>query len=137
MNTTAEPTNQYSTRHSHEPEVAPVFDEPGRCLICVELVLKESLEAAKLKADDERIRAEVANIARRAVERDLETAVRERDEAREELRVMSSKFSGCHDDQCKEMHYPVYGSWDVHREATEVPGYKHPQRLKKHDGEKS
>ncbi len=39
-----ENTNQYSTKHSHEPEIPATYDDEGRCLICVLLVQVAQLE---------------------------------------------------------------------------------------------
>ncbi len=50
--TTEENPNQYSPRHPHEPEVVPVYDKPGRCLICVELVLKADIERLEKDAEE-------------------------------------------------------------------------------------
>lgn len=30
----SEPINTFDPRHPHEPEIAPVFDGEGRCLVC-------------------------------------------------------------------------------------------------------
>ena len=49
---TAEEPNQYSPKHPHEPEVAPVFDKLGRCLICVELGLKADVEQAGAQREE-------------------------------------------------------------------------------------
>lgn len=32
------PQNLFSTKHEHEPEIPPTYDDEGRCLICVMLV---------------------------------------------------------------------------------------------------
>ena len=32
------PTNLFSTQHEHEPGIPPIYDDEGRCLICVMLV---------------------------------------------------------------------------------------------------
>ena len=40
-----ENTNEYSTKHPHEPEIPATYDDEGRCLICVLLVQVAQLEA--------------------------------------------------------------------------------------------
>ena len=35
----------YGLEHPHEPEVAPIFDDEGRCLICLIASLTIELEA--------------------------------------------------------------------------------------------
>jgi hypothetical protein len=45
----AQPTNEYSPLHPHEPETAPVYDHEGRCLVCgcewrdQEIALRDSM----------------------------------------------------------------------------------------------
>ena len=39
-----ENTNEYSTKHPHEPEIPATYDDEGRCLICVLLVQVAQLE---------------------------------------------------------------------------------------------
>jgi len=43
--------NYFSTRHPHEPEIPPAYDNEGRCLIC-----GLQLELAQAQADVEALR---------------------------------------------------------------------------------
>ncbi len=47
--------NQMSTKHPHEPDVAPIYDSAGRCLICVVAVRDSEIESliARLRAAEE------------------------------------------------------------------------------------
>ena len=40
----SENTNEYSTKHPHEPEIPATYDDEGRCLICGLLVQVAQLE---------------------------------------------------------------------------------------------
>lgn len=38
---------QFSTKHPHEPEVEPIFDKEGRCLICCQIVSEKKIASLK------------------------------------------------------------------------------------------
>jgi hypothetical protein len=38
--------NTYSTKHPHEPEIPPSFDEEGRCLVCCLIVERDKYKRA-------------------------------------------------------------------------------------------
>ena len=63
----AEPANLYSPHHPHEPEVAPVLDPEGRCLVCAFAIqqrqeCEEQLD--RLRTEKEHLRHRCENQAR-------------------------------------------------------------------------